>query len=109
MHGDVFDLTQPLQIGERKLNRIFDEASHLEPEILEADFRQALPVVADRHFPIGPEVRRDFLLGILLLRSQAIQRKKLHRIGHGLERVLQSARVVPRDVVRHDPGKDDHA
>ena len=95
MHGDVFGLAQLLQIGKRKLDRPFDEASHLEPEILEAGFRQALPIVPDRHFPIGPEVRRDFLLGILLLRSQAIQRKKLHRIGHGLERMLQSARMVP--------------
>ena len=95
MHGDVFGLAQLLDVGKRKLDRIFDQSSHLEPEIAEAGFRQALPVVSDRHFSVGPEVRRDFLLGIVLLRSEAIQRKELHRIGHGLERMLQSARVVP--------------
>jgi len=57
MHGDVLGLPQSLQIGERKLNRLFDKASHLETEILELGFRQVLPVVPDRHFPVGPAMR----------------------------------------------------
>ena len=38
MHRDVFGLAQLLQIGKRKLDRIFDKAAHLKPEILESQF-----------------------------------------------------------------------
>jgi hypothetical protein len=90
-----FGLIQLLQVSKRKLDGLFDKASHLESESFEAGFRQELPIIPDWHFAIGPEIGRDVLLSILLVRKQAIQREKLHRISHGLERMLQSARVVP--------------
>ena len=43
------------------------------------------------------------------LRLTIANRASTPMVGHGLERVLQSTRVVPRDVVRHDPRDDDHA
>ena len=88
MHSDVFGLAQLLQIGKRKLDRPFHKPSYLESELPKSGFRQALPVVADGHFPVRPKVRRDLLLCILLLRSQAIQCDQLHGIGYGLETML---------------------
>jgi hypothetical protein len=38
MHGDVFGLTQLLQVSKRKLDGLFDKASHLEAEMLEPRF-----------------------------------------------------------------------
>src|SRR6185437_392640 len=103
MHCDVFDRAEPFNIGERKLDRVLDQTSYFEPEILKTVFPQLLPIAADGHLSIWPEIGRDLLLGVFLLGMQAVKGKKLHWIRDGLEGMLHSARVIPRDVVCRDP------
>ena len=81
MHGDVLGLAQSFDICERKLDRVLDESAHLQLEILEAVLGQTFPILAFGHLAVGPEVRRDILLGIVLLRNEAVQGEQLHRVG----------------------------
>jgi hypothetical protein len=63
VHRDMLDLSQFLQIGKRELNRPFDE-----------------PPTFGRK-PSKPSSAKRFQSSLqLLLRSQTIERKKLHRI-----------------------------
>ena len=53
-------------ICERKLDRIVDEAADLQLVFPESSLGQLLPILALRHFAIGPEAGRDILLGVVL-------------------------------------------
>lgn len=66
-----------------------------------AALRHALPIISDRHFSIGPEVRRDELLGVRLPRSQAIQLKLLHRTSYGQVRLFRQIPGTWRDASDH--------
>src|SRR4029077_4603585 len=97
---------QLLKILQGELDRPLNESTYCEAEILEGALRQALPVVADGHFSVGPEIRRDLLLSILLAWRENVQSNLLHGIGNRLESVLQSTLMAPGDIVRHDPGEN---
>ena len=72
VHGDVFGRTEALDIGQGKLDRVFDQASHLQAEIFETILGHAFPIVPDRHFAIRPEIRRDLVRIVPLLRRQTV-------------------------------------
>ena len=103
VHGNVLDLAHLLDVGERKLDWVFDQTADLEFEVTEAAFRQMLPIVTDGQFPVRSEVRRDVLLGVMLLWHKFVQCEQLHWINDELEGMLQPAWVTPREVVRRDP------
>ena len=105
MHGDVFGLAQLFYICERKLDRVVDEAVHLQPEFLESSLGQLLPIVALGHLAVRPEARRDVPLGVMLIGWKAVERGQQQRVRDELLHVLQETRVKPRDVMRRDPGE----
>ena len=74
MHSDVLGLAQPPDVRERKLDRVVDEAAHLELELLEATPGQLLPILAVRQLAVRPEPRRDVPLGVMLAGREAVQR-----------------------------------
>jgi len=106
MHGDVLGVGKTFEVGERKLDGVFNEAADFQAEILEIGFSHTLPILANGHFAIGPEVGGDVLLGIFLAGLETIESEELHGIGDGLEGMLERSRMMPGDVMGDEPGGD---
>lgn len=85
VHGNVLDLAS-FSISERESSTGF---SARPLKSLKPPLAQMLPVVTHWHFSIGPEIRRDALLGVVLLWSKPVQREQLHWIDDELEGMLQ--------------------
>ena len=60
---------------------ILDQAADFQLEIAEVALGQVLPVVAHGQLAVRPEVGRDVLFRIRLLRHEPVQREQLHGIG----------------------------
>ena len=110
MHGDVLGLAQALDIRKRKLDRVVDEATHLQPVILESVPR---PTASNRRARASCHWARSAARYPPRCNArcgdEAVERSQHQRIGDELLRMLQDARVEPRDVMRRDPRKHDHA
>ena len=57
MHRYVFGLAELGKIGKRKLNRIFNQTTHLQLVVSKASLGHLFPVTLLGHFAVRPEMR----------------------------------------------------
>jgi hypothetical protein len=84
VRGDVLGDSQLGEIRKREVNRVVDQAAHLQPVVLKSSLGQLLPIFTHRHQAVRPESRRDVFLRIVLTRREAIQGHQRQRVRNGL-------------------------
>src|SRR6185437_5700411 len=75
VHCYMFGGAEFLQLRKGEFDGMLNQPTHFEAKIAEAVLCHALPIVANGHLAIGPEVRRDIFFAVLLLRNKPVQRE----------------------------------